>query len=82
MSVSRECILDQIKAAVDDALAEAPDTVSDSQRKDIRDEILAYAQRVVEACTTEELQSHKALGTCIDNAVAQVEAALRKRRHR
>jgi hypothetical protein len=72
----RQSILDQITKAVDDIMADATESTSQSRRNEIRDEVLAYAQRVLEACSKGELQSERAFEQFIETMVATVRRRL------
>jgi hypothetical protein len=79
MSPRRKEILDQITEAIDETLADAPATINESRRNEIRDEVLADAVRVIEACSTEELQSEKALQRFLEGTLADFKRQMRLR---
>jgi hypothetical protein len=78
MSSLRQSIVNQICEAIDDVLANVPASISESRRNEIRDDAVEYSQRVVEACSTEELKSDRAFERFMETAIAQVRTALPK----
>lgn len=60
----RETLIDEIRAdieyEIDDLLAGAPESLTEEDRKAIRDEVLAQASCVTNALTTKELQNEGA----------------------
>lgn len=58
--IDRDDILAEIDYGLDDMLAGAPETMSEATRKNIKDEFSQYTQMVLDALSTEELQSGNA----------------------
>jgi hypothetical protein len=74
----REEILNQITEVVDEALADAPEKVSETAKKQTREEIVAYSRRVIDSCSAAELRSERALERFLETAVEQVRRSLCK----
>jgi hypothetical protein len=60
--ISREDILAELEKELGDLLADAPANLSELTLKDIKAESIAYAEHVLNALTTQELQIVVAAG--------------------
>ena len=58
--ISRQEVLTDLEEQLDEMLSDAPETVSESTRKAIKDEALAYARRVLGSLSSAELRSETA----------------------
>ena len=58
--ITREYILSEMKEDLDELLVEAPEHLLESTKRKIKDDAVAYTQRVLDALSTEELQSETA----------------------
>jgi len=63
--------MDVIEQEIDDLLAEAPEALSEDGRKAIRDECLEYANRVLDALSSDELANLLRLDDFIVSLKAQ-----------
>jgi hypothetical protein len=68
-TLTNEIVAD-VEQEIDDALAWAPDNLTEKQRKAIRDEVMAQTRRVTDALSTEELQNEGARRAYTCGAVA------------
>jgi len=69
--ISREYIVSEMKKDLDDLLAEAPARLSESAKKKIKDEAISNTQRVLNALSTEELQSETAYVRFVQTTLAE-----------
>ena len=67
----REDILAEIGKELDDLLADAPEHLSESARKAIRQESIRHTKRVLDALTTRELQSAGAYERFVQSTLAE-----------
>ena len=65
-------ILADVEYEIDDVLTWAPDSLTEKDRKAIRDEVIAQTRHVTDALTTEELQNEGARRAYTCGAVATV----------
>ena len=65
-------IVSDVEQEIDDVLACAPDTLTEKDRKAVRDEVIAQAWHVTDALTTAELQNGGARRAYTCGAVATV----------
>ena len=68
-SLTAEIVAD-LEQEIDDVLACAPDTLTEKDRKAIRDQVIAQTRHVTDALTTEELQNQGARRAYTCGAVA------------
>ena len=69
--ISREDILAELEKELGDLLADAPANLSESALKSIQAESIGYAEHVLNALTTQELQSAGAYYRFLENMLAQ-----------
>ena len=67
----REDILTEVEKELDDLLTAAPDNLSETDLKSIKEESIGYAQHVLNALSSRELQSPLALERFIETTRAQ-----------
>jgi crotonobetainyl-CoA:carnitine CoA-transferase CaiB-like acyl-CoA transferase len=65
-------IVSDVEQEIDDVLACAPDTLTEKDRKAVRDEVIAQTRHVTDALTTAELQNEGARRAYTCGAVATV----------
>jgi crotonobetainyl-CoA:carnitine CoA-transferase CaiB-like acyl-CoA transferase len=70
-SLTKEILAD-VEYEIDDVLAWAPESLTEDDRKAIRDEVNAQTRHVTDALTTEELQNEGARRSYTCGAVATV----------
>jgi hypothetical protein len=68
-SLTAEIVAD-LEQEIDDVLVWAPDTLTEKDRKAIRDQVIAQTRHVTDALTTEELQNQGARRAYTCGAVA------------
>jgi hypothetical protein len=78
--MNRREILATIEQDLDDVLADAPEYVSESERKGIKDEYTAYAKRVVDSLSKDELASQSAFERFVQTTLAEARMQMRMRR--
>lgn len=66
----REDILSEIEKELDYMLSNAPESLPESSRKNIKDEFTEYTQRVLDSLSREELQSASAYERFIETTLA------------
>ena len=76
---SREDILSELEKELDDLMADAPNNLSESARKAIRQESIRHTKRVLDALTTRELQSAGAYNRFLTNNLAQARMRMHER---
>jgi hypothetical protein len=74
--IDRQSIMIEIEGELDQMLANAPGRKSDAFRKEVREEFVAYSQRVLDALSSEELQSTSAYERFIETTLAQARMRL------
>jgi hypothetical protein len=79
MSELRKEIVKQVEKELEEMLATAPENVSESTRKEIKEECIAYAQRVVDACSKAELASEVALDRFLQSTIAHARLQMHMR---
>ena len=67
---SRDDILPELEKELDDLLADAPANLSESALKSIQAESIGYAGHVLNALTTQELQSAGAFNRFVESTLA------------
>lgn len=78
--MDRQAIITAIEQELDEMLADSPDYVSESKRKDIKEECKAYAKRVVESLSIEELASQSAFERFVQSTLAEARMQMRMKR--
>jgi hypothetical protein len=68
--ISREDILSELEKELGDLLADAPANLSESALKSIQAESIGYAEHVLNALTTQELQSAGAFNRFVESTLA------------
>jgi hypothetical protein len=69
--IERQDIIIEIEKELDYLLAEASEGLSEKARNAIRTDALGHTQRVLDALTTQELQSAGAFNRFVENTLAQ-----------
>ena len=69
--ISRDDIISEVEKELDDLLATAPDNLSAEVLKAIKEESINDTKRVLEALTTQELQSAGAYNRFLESTLAQ-----------
>jgi hypothetical protein len=69
--ILREHILTELEKELGDLLADAPANLSESALPSIQAESIGYAEHVLNALTTQELQSAGAYNRFLENTLAQ-----------
>jgi len=77
--MDRQEIIAAIEQELDDMLADAPDYVSESRRKDIKEEYKAYARRVLDSLSKEELASQSAFERFVQTTLADARMRMHMR---
>ena len=78
----RNDIVGEIEKELDDLLAEAPEHLSESTLKSLRDEFVAFIYHVLNALTTQKLQSAGAYNRFLENLRAEARMKMHERRGR
>ena len=68
--ISRDDILSEVEKKLDDLLAEAPEKFPESALKTIKAESLGYTKHILDALTTQELQSAGAYNRFVESTLA------------
>jgi hypothetical protein len=69
--ISREDILSEMKKDLDILLADAPERLSESAKRTIKNEAVGYTKRVLDALSTAELQSETAYVRFVQTTLAE-----------
>ena len=69
--ILREDILAELEKELGDLLADAPADLSESTLKNIKAQSIGYAEHVLNALTTQELQSAGAFTRFVESTLAQ-----------
>ena len=77
--IYRDDIRAQIETELDNLLAGAPESLSEDARKNIKNDLLGYTQHVLDALTTEELQSARAYERFVETTLAEARVRMRRR---
>lgn len=78
--MDRQEIIDAIEQELDDMLADAPERLSESGRTSIRGEYSAYAKRVVDSLSKDELASQNAFERFVQTTLAEARMQMHMRR--
>lgn len=78
--MTRQEIITTIEQELDLMLTDAPDSVSESRRKEIKEEYSGYARRVVDSLSKEELASQSAFERFVETTLAEAQRQMRMRR--
>jgi hypothetical protein len=77
--MDRQEIIEVIEKELDDMLADAPEYVSESARRDIKEEYKGYAKRVVDSLSKEELASQSAFERFVQTTLAEARMRMHMR---
>jgi hypothetical protein len=77
--ICREDILAEVEKELDDLLTTAPENLSETTLKAIKDESIGDAKHILNALTTQELQSAGAYNRFVENMLAQVRMRMHMR---
>ena len=77
--ISRDDIISEVEKEFDDLLTEAPKTLSEEALKAIKEESINDTKRVLDALTTQELQSASAYNRFLENTLAQARMRMHMR---
>ncbi len=69
--IEREDVVAAIGKELDYMLAGAPERLSEANRKEIKDEFVGYTERILDALSTEELQSESAFERFVESTLAE-----------
>ena len=71
--ICRDDIISEVEKELDDLLAAAPETLSETVQKAIKEESIGYTKHVLNSLTTKELQSAGAYNRFLENVLAQAQ---------
>ena len=71
--ICRDDIISEVEKELDDLLAAAPETLSETVLKAIKEESIGYTKHVLNSLTTKELQSAGAYNRFLENVLAQAQ---------
>ena len=77
--ISRDDIISEVAKEFDDLLTDAPKTLSEEVLKAIKEESINDTKRVLDALTTQELQSAGAYNHFLENTLAQARMRMHMR---
>jgi hypothetical protein len=75
-------IIQDVEQVIDEELADSPFALTDQARRSIRDEIVNYTQRILEALSFDEMRSQGAQALHLANMRSEVQCLIRERRSR
>ena len=77
--IEREDVVAEIEKELDYMLAGAPERLSKTARKEIKDEFVGYTERILDALSTEELQSESAFERFVETTLAEARMQMHMR---
>jgi hypothetical protein len=77
--ICRDDIISEVEKELDDLLASARESLSETALKAIKEESIGYAEHVLNALTTQELQSAGAHNRFLENTLAQARMRMHTR---
>jgi hypothetical protein len=77
--ICRDDIISEVEKELDDLLAAAPETLSEVALKAIKEESIGYTKHVLNALTSQELQSAGAYNRFLENVLAQTRMRMHMR---
>ena len=77
--ICRDDIISEVEKELDDLLAAAPESLSETALKAIKEESINDTKRVLDALTTQELQSAGAYNRFLESTLAQARMRMHMR---
>jgi hypothetical protein len=77
--ICRDDIISDVEKELDDLLAAAPETLSATALKAIKEEAIGYTKHVLNSLTTQELQSAGAYNRFLESTLAQARMRMHMR---
>ena len=77
--ICRDDIISEVEKELDDLLASAPETLSATALKAIKEESINYTKHVLNSLTTKELQSAGAYNRFLESTLAQARLRMHMR---
>ena len=77
--ICRDDIISEVEKELDDLLAEASEHLSETALKAIKEESISYTKHVLDALTTQELQSAGAFNRFLESTLAEARMRMHMR---
>lgn len=77
--ICRDAIISEVEKELDDLLAAAPENLSETALKAIKEDSINYTKHVLNSLTTKELQSAGAYHRFLENMLAQARMRMHER---
>lgn len=77
--ICRDDIISEVEKELDDLLAEASEHLSETALKAIKEESIGYTKHVLDALTTQELQSAGAFNRFLESTLAEARMRMHER---